>query len=102
MKNEKQETCCHLAAKQGNLKCLKIVFTFRECRPLKLASDKDDHGMTVLHFSALSGREDMVMWLAEEFGKDLCGVVNTLGQTALHLASMKGTVVIRYNLQLFT
>ena len=59
-------------------------------QPLAMASIRDGHGMTVLHFAAILGNHDAISWLADAFGETLALIRNNHGQGALHFAAAKG------------
>ncbi|XP_071105248.1 espin-like [Haliotis cracherodii] len=89
-KNARGETCLHVAALQGHLKCMQTIIVCKKEKPSIAVSERDNLGMTGLHHATIGNRERLVHWLVQEFGKDLCLVKSCDGVLAIHLAAAAG------------
>ncbi|XP_046569380.1 espin-like [Haliotis rubra] len=98
-KNARGETCLHVAALQGHLKCMQTIIVCKKEKPSIAVSERDNLGMTGLHHATIGNRERLVHWLVQEFGKDLCLVKSCDGVLAIHLAAAAGATPVFYAAQ---
>lgn len=90
LRNNRHETCAHLAAKYQHLKCLKLIVYSGPLKALTIACEKDQNGLTILHVASKFGHDEIVSWLIDAFGSTLSLVKNKTGQIGLHYAAAKG------------